>query len=369
MPAHILQRCCVDDVVGVPRPQHGQERLARLRRAGPEHREPVVADLRREPVLAGMPGGGVVYRYPARGGQPGPQHLLVLGHEVLERLGQQAHDLAFGDLDPDPVQQRREPLRRHLPLGVQGQHKAPQLRTEAADDPRRQSSQHRLARRQQPALAPVAHHLGRKPQVAHQDVRVALEARAGRHRRLEHPLGGDRLRVALDAARRLGALLILVGRPGLRRLLHAGRPQWRTGRQPFQPGHLVAQRLVLSAQRYNRRLLRVHPSLQSRIVRVQPPHLTDKAANNSSQLGKRESLQKCCIQQRHAACESWQRTQRNRPARESAPVTVFRSVGRLGGAHGTDGVSGAPQPAGTRPWSPRRPFKAETGPAPRPAPA
>ena len=72
----------------------------------------------------------------------------------------------LGDLHPDPVQQRHKPLRRHLPLGVQRQHKAPQLRAEAADDPGRQVGQHRLARRQHPALAPVADHLGRKPQVA-----------------------------------------------------------------------------------------------------------------------------------------------------------------------------------------------------------
>jgi hypothetical protein len=40
-------------------------------------------------------------------------------------------------------------------------------------------------------------------------------------------------------------LLILAARPRLRRLLHAGRPQRRTGRQAFQPGYLIAQCLVL----------------------------------------------------------------------------------------------------------------------------
>jgi len=168
----------------------------------------------------GVPGRRVVHRHPARCGQAGAQHVLVLGHEAVERLGQQAHHLALGDLDTDPVQQRREPLRRHLPLGVQRQHEAPQLRPEAAHDPSRQVSQHRLARRQNPALAPIADHLGRKPQVAHQDVLIALEPRAGRHGHLDHDLGRDRIPVALGAPRWLQTLRVLAGRPGLRCLLH-----------------------------------------------------------------------------------------------------------------------------------------------------
>jgi len=82
-------------------------------------------------------------------------------------------------------------------------------------------------------------------------------------------------------------------------------------------------------------LLRVHPGLQSGTVRVQPPHLADKAAHHVPQLGKRKSLQRCCIRQRHAGCESRQHPQRNRLARESAPVTsaaydaALRQRGRL----------------------------------------
>jgi len=97
---------------------HGQERFARLRCAGPEHREAVIADLGGEPVLAGVPGRRVVYRDSARRGQAGPQHLLVLCHQVLKRLGQEPHHLALGDLHPDPIQQRREPFRGDLPLGM-----------------------------------------------------------------------------------------------------------------------------------------------------------------------------------------------------------------------------------------------------------
>jgi len=117
---------------------------------------------------------------------------------------------------------------------------------------------------------------------------------------LEHPLGGDRIPVAFDAPRRLGTLRIHVGRFRLRRLFHAGRPRWRPGRQAFQPRHLVAQRLVLGAQRRDRRLLRLSPGSQGRVVRLQPLRLTDQAADDLSQPGKREPLQRCCIRQRHA---------------------------------------------------------------------
>jgi len=112
-----LQYCgrVAHEVVGVPRPKYGQKRLARLRRASPEHSKAVVADLRGNAVLAAMPGGSVVHCHPERGGQAGPQHVLVLGHEVIERFGQQPYDLAFRDLDPDPVQQCSEPFRRYLP--------------------------------------------------------------------------------------------------------------------------------------------------------------------------------------------------------------------------------------------------------------
>jgi hypothetical protein len=48
--------------------------------------------------------------------------------------------------------------------------------------------------------------------------------------------------------------------------------------------------------------------------------LTDQAADDLSQLGKREPLQRCCIRQRHANGESRRRPQRNHLARESAPV-------------------------------------------------
>ena len=78
-------------------------------------------------------------------------------------------------------------------------------RSEPADNSCRQGSQYCLARRRHPTLVSVAGHLGREPQVTHQDVLTPFEARARRHRRsLEHALDGDRLGIAFDARRGFG---------------------------------------------------------------------------------------------------------------------------------------------------------------------
>jgi len=65
-----LQGPGVDDEVLVARPQQGQERPARLRRAAAEDREPIIADLGDDTVLAGVAVAGVVHGDPRRRLQP-----------------------------------------------------------------------------------------------------------------------------------------------------------------------------------------------------------------------------------------------------------------------------------------------------------
>lgn len=72
-------------------------------------------------------------------------------------IDQQPHHLPLADADPDRPQLRHQPLHRHLTLVVLHQHIALQLWSEVAADARRQRRHQRLARRRQPALAPVAH--------------------------------------------------------------------------------------------------------------------------------------------------------------------------------------------------------------------
>lgn len=56
----------------------------------------------------------VPFTVSTRGRQPCPQHLLVLGHKVVERLGQEPHHLALTDPHSDPVQSGSRQLDRHL---------------------------------------------------------------------------------------------------------------------------------------------------------------------------------------------------------------------------------------------------------------
>ena len=83
---------------------------------------------------------------------------------------------------PERPQLRHQPRHGRLPLMVLGQHKAAQLRPEVAIDPARQGRHDQLPIRGQPALAAIAHGLGPQHEVLNEEVLVAVEARAGRHR-------------------------------------------------------------------------------------------------------------------------------------------------------------------------------------------
>ena len=67
---------------------------------------------------------------------------------------------------------------------VLGQHKAAQLRPEVAINPARQRRHDQLSIRRQPALPAIADAAGLQDQVLNDEIGVALEARAGRHRGL-----------------------------------------------------------------------------------------------------------------------------------------------------------------------------------------
>src|SRR3712207_6385029 len=54
----------------------------------------------------------------------------------------------------------------------------------------------------------------------------------------------------------------------------------------------------------------------------QPGNLRRECANQLPQLSEREDLQRRGIRRRHAQSESRRRSQRNRPAQESAPLTL-----------------------------------------------
>jgi hypothetical protein len=75
-----------------------------------------------------MARAGVVDRDVPKAAEARGQDLLLFGAERLEFGRQQPHHLALGDHHAGPVQQRQNPLTRHLSLKVQHQDQTMQMR-------------------------------------------------------------------------------------------------------------------------------------------------------------------------------------------------------------------------------------------------
>jgi hypothetical protein len=139
------------------------------------------------------------------------------------------------------AQQFQKARHGDLTLMVLRQHEALQPRPEMARQVGRQRRRQHCPVRHQPALAAKADHVWANHQILHHEVRVALEARAGRHRGGRHDaLFADRQRglPGAPAVTLAGATL-----PGsLARFLHAARLAGLDVRATFpalQPGDLV----------------------------------------------------------------------------------------------------------------------------------
>src|SRR6185369_10871976 len=111
-----------------------------------------------------------------------------------------------------------QPRQSDLPLMILGQHKAAQLRPEVAITPARQRRHDQLPVWRQPALPAIADAAGPQHQVLDQEVCVALEARAGRHRSREDPI--------LDGHARRHRAAAALGRTGRLRLAGLLHPTW-----------------------------------------------------------------------------------------------------------------------------------------------
>ena len=264
--APVGQGLGIDHVVRMPGPQQRKEVQPALAGRGTEPGEMVIADLRADAIHRPVPRPGVIDRDPARVPQPGPQHLLALVEERLLVPDQQAHDLPLGDGDPNRLQLRHQPRHGGLPLMVLGQHIAPQLRAEVAIHPARQRRHDQLPLRRQPALAAVANRLGPQHQILHQEVLIALELRAGRHRGPQHPRLDRHPRHHLAAA---ATATVVAWRLRLGRLLHPARLDRRPALQSLEAGDLLA--------------LRRYSPLEFR-------HLAQQRADQRLQLGQRQRV-------------------------------------------------------------------------------
>jgi hypothetical protein len=242
--AHVVERRGIDRVGRVARREQLEEVEPALGGRGREAGEAGVADAGAGRVVVGMAGAGVVHTDPGGGREARLQHRLVLGMEAGVPGGQQPHHLPLGDGDADVLEQRRCPLHRALALMILGEHEAPQLGTEMPRDPRRQRRCHRRALRRQPALAAVSDDPRLDHQVLHHEVRVALEARAGRHIHRQDPHLVHREPDILRPSPALAPPGLCLGR-----LVHARRFQRRRTLQPLKPAVLLPQRRQFRAQR------------------------------------------------------------------------------------------------------------------------
>ena len=95
--SHIAISRLVENVIGVTGAQQVEEIQPAFRCAGREPGEPVIADLRAKPVLAGMPRAGVIDGEIRRCLQPGAQNVLGFSHEIRLPISQQALQLALGN--------------------------------------------------------------------------------------------------------------------------------------------------------------------------------------------------------------------------------------------------------------------------------
>ena len=239
---------------------------------------PSVADLGGHAVAPGVAGAGVVHGDPGCARQTSAQHLPVLGRESVEPTGQQPHHLPLRDDHADATEQGGQPFAGHLALDVAGQDQPPQGRAEPADDPGRQRGDDRAPIRRQPALPAIADHPWHQDQILDDDVLVALEARAGRRRRLQHLLLADHQVIPLRATSTLALRLArLPRRRRLARLLHPGRLQLRPRRQPLQPGNLLPESGVL----------RPKPELLGQQARDQSPEVPDRQPLDRLRFGQR----------------------------------------------------------------------------------
>jgi hypothetical protein len=102
--AHIGEGCLVEHEICVARAQEAQEIGPALRPGGGEEGEGIIANGRTDAVLALVPGASIIHGNPLGRCQAGPQYVAGLGDEGLVALGQDAHHLPLGDVQPQHLQ-------------------------------------------------------------------------------------------------------------------------------------------------------------------------------------------------------------------------------------------------------------------------
>ena len=237
----------VENIVLIVAAQQGEEVQTRLRRRRSKGCEMLAADMRRMKIAVGVTGTSIVDRHVRRRHEAGMQHGCILRMKAIQPFCQEPHQLAFGDLDTDVVEQRRHSLRRDLAMRMQHQTEPSQIGPKATSYPRGQLCCDGVSVRRHPALPPVTNHLDLEHQIPDEAVLVALEARSGRYTGRQHLFTRHPLRVVLRPSRP-GHCILAREQLFTRCLFHPRRSEGRAGRQIFQARNLVAQKLVVDLQ-------------------------------------------------------------------------------------------------------------------------
>lgn len=128
----------VEDIVLIITTQQGQKVQPRLRRRCAKGGKILASYLGRMKIVVGMAGTCVVDRDKEGRDQASMQHRSILGMKAIQSLRQKVHDLTFGNLDANFVEQGRQPLCCDLPMAVRHQAEASQIGAVAASCSSRQ---------------------------------------------------------------------------------------------------------------------------------------------------------------------------------------------------------------------------------------
>src|SRR5664279_5772718 len=154
-----------------------QKRQARFGGTGAKRREVGGTYLRGVAVLAGMARPRIVDR-DIGAAKAGFQYSFILGAERLKFGRQQTHHLPLRNHHAHAIEKSDDPLASDLPGEMKRQHQAMQIGAIAADKPRIESGDDRLAVRRFPTFATISRHLRVQAQVLYNDVLKSLVARA-----------------------------------------------------------------------------------------------------------------------------------------------------------------------------------------------
>jgi hypothetical protein len=245
LPPPVSHRGLIDHVVGVRPPEDLQEVEPALAVGAGEGGEPFVADLGAGPIVPPVPRPGVVHLDVGRDRQGRRQEFGLLLVEGVLPLGEDAAELAGGDVDAQLAQLLQEQRLGHVLMVVLVEDETDQVGSEVAagQDVGGERSHHTLPTGGQPAFAAIADDAWLEDQLLNDEVLVAFEAGAQRDvGQGDDDLFGDGQLGGLGAFGGARPFGLGVARRSRRRLEGAGNDPG-SGLEALEAGDLVLELL------------------------------------------------------------------------------------------------------------------------------